>query len=133
MTQFLIGVTSFRRFAVRASVAAVIVILGAAFPVWATECEMLFYELGTTVPGQAGSSPAQVCEQIKSSIVAQSPRLSSGATASMNETPSQTYCVITTRPGDVPRDLLDVYRHRVGVAVTSVAGSSYTNWSMQCN
>ncbi len=132
MTRFLTGMTSFKRFAIRASVTAAIAV-GAAFPAWATDCEMLFYELETTDPGKSGGSPAQVCAQIKSSIVAQSPRLSSGASVELKSTPSQTYCIITTHPGDVPRDLLDVYRHRVGVAVRSTAGSSYTNWSMQCD
>lgn len=128
----LTGMTSVKRFAVRALMAAALTV-GAAFPAWATDCEMLFYELKTTAPGASGAGPAEVCAQIKSSIVSQSPRLSSGARVELKSTPSQTYCIITTQPGDVPRDLLDVYRHRVGVAVTSVAGSGYTNWSMQCN
>lgn len=116
---------------------AIAVGIGVAFtvstPALATECELLFYDLGATKDGKAGSSETIVCEKLKSEISGQTlDRFRGEVSAKFVEELDNGHCLVTTDPGELPIDLLDFYRFRVGNIVSRVAGEDYTNWNMVC-
>jgi len=103
-------------------------------PALAAECEIIFYDLASTVDGQAGVSNDAICSKLRNAIVSQtSARFASSSRMEMKEGDGQNHCVVHTNPGELPRDLLDVYRFRVGNIVSRTAGADYTNWRISCN